>query len=85
MAKENKNAVPQKAIATAKAALRPVMYASSTPGSTSGGNTLCNSEAPVNSTRPGFTPGAVLGKVASSLFTNADCPAAVLNAPPTVW
>jgi hypothetical protein len=61
------------------------MYASRTPGSTSGGNTVCNSEAPVRSTMPGFTPGAVRGRVASSLLTKADCPAEVLNAPPTVW
>jgi hypothetical protein len=65
--------------------LRPTMYASRTPGSTSDGKTLCSSEAPVRSTRRGFTPGAVLGRVASSLLTKADCPAEVLNAPPTVW
>lgn len=62
-----------------------VLYASSTPGSTSDGNTLCSSEAPVGRTRPGFTPGAVLGRVASSLLRKADCPAKVLSAPPTVW
>ena len=85
MAKEHKKATPEKATATAKAALRPTMYALRTPGSKSGENTLCRSEAPVKSTRPGFTPGAVLGRVASSLFTKADCPAEVLNAPPIVW
>jgi len=85
MAKEHKNATPEKASATAKAALRPTMYASRTPGSTSDGNTVCSSEAPVRSTRRGFTPGAVLGRVASNLLTKADCPAEVLNAPPTVW
>lgn len=37
------------------------------------------------STRPGFTLGAVLGKVASNLLTKADCAAEVLNAPPSVW
>ncbi len=46
---------------------------------------MCSSEAPVRSTLPGSTPGAVLGRVASSLLTKADCPAEVLNAPPTVW
>ena len=85
MAKEHKNATPEKATATVKAALIPTIYALRTPGSTSGGKTLCSSEAPVRSTRPGFTPGAVLGRVASSLLTKADCPAEVLNAPPIVW
>jgi hypothetical protein len=85
IANEHKNARPEKATATTKAALRPTMYASRTPGSTSGGNTLCSSEAPVSKTRLGFTPGAVLGRVASSLLTKADCPTEVLNAPPTVW
>jgi hypothetical protein len=85
MVKEHKNATPEKVSATANAALRPTMYASRTPGSTSGGNALRSSEAPVRSTRPGLTPGAILGRVASSLLTKADCAAEVLNAPPTVW
>lgn len=85
MAKEHRNAVPEKATATANAALRPIMYASRTPGSASGGNTLRSSEAPVASTRAGLTPGAVFGRLASSLLTKAACPAEVLNAPPIVW
>jgi ABC-type proline/glycine betaine transport system substrate-binding protein len=83
--KVHTNVTPEKASATAKAALIPTIYASSTPGSIFGGNTLCSSEAPVRSTSPGFTSGAVLGRVASSLLTKADCPAEVLNAPPIVW
>lgn len=78
-------AAPEKATATAKAALIPTMYASRTPGSTSGGNTLCSSEAPVNSTRLGLTDGAVFGSVASSLLTKAAWPDEVLKAPPIVW
>jgi hypothetical protein len=85
MVKEHKNATPEKASATANAALRPTMYASRTPGSMSGGNALRSSAAPVRSTRPGLTPGANLGRVTSSLLTKADCAAEVLNAPPTVW
>jgi len=85
IAKVHKNAIPEKATETANAALIPCIYASRTPGSTSGANTLCNSEAPVRSTRLGLTLGAVLGRVASNLLTKADCPAEVLNAPPIVW
>ena len=85
IARLTKHAVPQKAMETAKAAFRPVMYASRTPGRMSGGNTLWSSEAPVRKTRLGSTEGAVLGSVASSLLENADCPAEVENAPPTVW
>lgn len=84
MAKEHMNAVPQKAIETAKAALRPTIYASRTPGSTSGGKTLRSSDAPVTNTWYGFTPGAVLGRVASRRLAKDDCPTDVLNAPPTV-
>jgi hypothetical protein len=83
--KEHRNAIPEKATATANAALSPAIYASRTPGSTSDGNTFCSSEAPVRSTKPGLTVGAVLGRVASSLLTKAACPAEVLKAPPTVW
>ena len=85
MAKEHKKARPQKATATAKAALMPAMYASRTPGSTFGGNVFCNSEAPVRSTRLGLTLGAVVARVASSRLMKVDCPIEVLNAPPTVW
>jgi hypothetical protein len=84
IAREHRNATPQNAIATAKAALRPTIYAPITPGSTSGGNTLRSSEAPVKSTRLASTPGAILGREAKSLLTKAACPAEVLNAPPTV-
>jgi hypothetical protein len=81
----HRNATPQNAIATAKAALSPTIYASKTAGSTLGGNTACSSDAPVRSTRPGFTPGANFGKAISSLLTNAAWPAEVLKAPPMVW
>lgn len=83
-AKEHKHAAPAKATATAKAALIPTIYAFSTPGRTSIANAPSNWEAPVKSTKAGFTPGAVLGKVASSLLVKAACPAEVLNAPPIV-
>ena len=78
-------AAPENPTATEKAALMPAMYAWRTPGRTSGGNTLCSSEAPVRMTRPELTLGAVFGSSWSSRLTNADWPDEVLKAPPIVW
>lgn len=71
IARVQRNAVPQKAIATAKAALIPVMYASRTPGRTSAEKAVWISEAPIESSMPGLTPGAASGKVANTWFTKA--------------
>lgn len=85
MIKEHKNAMPEKAIATANAALMPTIYARRIPGSTSAEKTSCSPDAPVAITNAGLTVGAVFGSVASSLLMKAACPADVLKAPPMVW
>ena len=64
--KQAKNAIPEKPIPTAKAALRPCIYATRTPGSWVDVNTFRSSVARVAITRAGSTLGAVTAEMSSA-------------------
>lgn len=65
------NERPQAARAIAKATLIPAIYATRIPGTWSAGKAWRISVAPVRTTRPGLTPGALLGNLATRVLTKA--------------
>jgi hypothetical protein len=77
--------MPVMPIATAKDALIPSKYARRIPGSCSEGKTDRSCVAPVKISCCGFTPGAFLRTLETSLLTKADWAAEVLKAPLRTW
>jgi hypothetical protein len=85
MIKVVKNAIPHKPVETAKAALRPCMYAIRIPGSSSGVNAVRSADAPVAISFAESTPGADVRSLASIWLTKAAWAEEMVKAPPTVW